>query len=112
MRPGRAADSGVLDVPVRERLGGGDRSRTRRGAGVVEALEPATGVWVARHALAVPPGGLRRRTAGETGKCGGVGTGPGTPVDAAADLDVIVEAGGLLATDRLVARTVERSMRI
>ena len=95
----------LLDVPA---LGNGvstcrcasgserRRSRTRRGAGVVEALEPSTGG---------PPTLRSRRAAygkdgGETGKsvCG---PRPGTPVDAEVDLDVIWMPGGLLVTDRL-----------
>ena len=53
------------------------RSRTRRGAGVVEALEPSTGVSGAAS-LAVPPGGLRRRTAvKQASQC--VGQGPARP---------------------------------
>ena len=84
-----------LDVPVRERR----RSRTRRGAGVVEALEPSTGVLGARQPCG-PAGRPTAKDGGETGKsvCG---PRPGTPVDAAADLDVIWMPGGLLVTDRL-----------
>ena len=75
------------------------RSRTRRGAGVVEALEPSTGVSGARR----PCGPVDRPTAkdgGETGKAV-CGPRPGTPVDAEVDLDVIWMPGGLLVTDRL-----------
>ena len=67
------------------------RGRTRRGAGVVEALEPSTG---ARQ----PCGPVDRPTAkdgGETGKAV-CGPRPGTPVDAEVDLDVIWMPGGLL----------------
>ena len=71
------------------------RSRTRRGAGVVEALEPYTGVSGARQ----PCGPVDRPTAkdgGETGKAV-CGPRPGTPVDAAADLDGIWSPGVLPA---------------
>ena len=81
-----------LDVPVRERSRSGDGSLTRRGAGVVEALEPSTGVSGARQ----PCGPVDRPTAkdgGETGKA--VCTeARHLPVDAAADLDVIWMPGG------------------
>ena len=75
------------------------RSRTRRGAGVVEALEPSTGVSGARQPCG-PAGRPTAKDGGETGKsvCG---PRPGTPVDAEVDLDVIWMPGGLLVTDRL-----------
>ena len=75
------------------------RSRTRRSAGVVEALEPSTGVSVARQPCG-PAGRPTAKDGGETGKsvCG---PRPGTPVDAEVDLDVIWMPGGLLVTDRL-----------
>ena len=75
------------------------RSRTRRGAGVVEALEPSTGVSGARQPCG-PAGRPTAKDGGETGKsvCG---PRPSTPVDAEVDLDVIWMPGGLLVTDRL-----------
>ncbi len=75
------------------------RSRTRRGAGVVEALEPSTGVSGARQPCG-PAGRPTAKDGGETGKAV-CGPRPGTPVDAEVDLDVIWMPGGLLVTDRL-----------
>ena len=69
------------------------RSRTRRGAGVVEALEPSTGVSVARQPCG-PAGRPTAKDGAETGTAVCVPR-PGTPVDAAADLDVIWMPGGL-----------------
>ena len=68
------------------------RGRTRRGAGVVEALE-STGVSGARQPCG-PAGRPTAKDGGETGKsvCG---PRPGTPVDAEVDLDVIWMPGGL-----------------
>ena len=71
--------------------------RRRRGAGLLEALEASTGDRgavrgsdeAARALRAVY--GKERRCDG----CGGGGRGPGTPVDAAADLDGIWMPGGL-----------------
>ena len=78
------------------RSGDGPASRRRqRGAGVVEALEPSTGVSGARR----PCGPVDRPTAkdgGETGKAV-CGPRPGTPVDAELDLDVIWRLGSLPA---------------
>ena len=82
------------------RSGDGPASRRRqRGAGVVEALEPSTGVSGARQPCG-PAGRPTAKDGGETGKsvCG---PRPGTPVDAEVDLDVIWMPGGLLVTDRL-----------
>ena len=69
------------------------RSRTRRGAGVVEALEPSTGVSGARQPCG-PAGRPTAKDGGETGTAVCVSR-PGTPVDAAVDLDAIWRPGGL-----------------
>ena len=71
------------------------RGRTRRGAGVVEALELSTGVSGTRQPCG-PAGRPTAKDGGETGKAV-CGPRPGTPVDAELDLDVIWRLGSLPA---------------
>ena len=78
------------------RSGDGPASRRRqRGAGVVEALEPSTGVSGARQPCG-PAGRPTAKDGGETGTAVCVPR-PGTPVDAAVDLDVVWSPGVLPA---------------